>query len=314
MADSCKQQQERVEETVVQPVEQWVQQQEQRCRNEPCNWWMLCLNKVFCWIVAVLVKVCVWVLTVVVRWVYRTVCTAVMIVVGILALFVGDTSILVQAVRDLWELVKDAFYTITGAIIFVALRIVDIVQSVFGIQQRKRRLTKREREVLLPIFGESFIYDLFEIVDGPAGLLTISGRPFTMGYTVYLPNYSEQTLVHECVHTWQFLAEGFKYIGNSTFNQLDSMAFSPGYEPYAWRSRIDAGESWYTLKSAEAQASFIEDVYASGRFDFDEPGQADDTTAGAFFRSDAGGHNVFTVAGTNYTKQANDAWHIIRMF
>jgi hypothetical protein len=312
MAESCKQQQERIEETVVEPVEQWVEQQEQRCRDEPCNWWTLCLNKLFCWLVTVLVKVAVWVTKVVVRWVYRTVCTVVSLAVGLLALLVGNTAILEQAVKDLWELAKDAFYTVTGLIIFAALRIVDIVQTALGVQPAKRGLTERERGLLWPIFRESLPYSAIELVVGSAGILTGSGRAFTMGLTIYLPTYSEQTLVHECVHTWQFLYEGFRYIGNSTFNQLDSMVFHPGYNPYNWKPRIDAGDSWYTLKSAEAQAKFIEDVYASGEFVFAEPGVPNATAAGAFFREDKSlGHNLF-MSGANYTTQANDAWHIIR--
>lgn len=313
MAESCKQQQERIEETVLEPIDQWVEQQEERCRNEPCNWWLLCLNKLVCWVVTLLVKVTVWVTKIVVRWVYRTVCTIVSLAIGVVALLFGNTDILVQAVKDLWELAKDAFYTATGLVIFLALRIVDIFQSAFGLQPAKRRLTERERGILWPIFRESLYYNAIELVVGPAGILTGSGRAFTMGTTIYLPSYSEQTLVHECVHTWQFLYEGFKYIGNSAFNQLDSIVFNQGYKPYNWRPHIDAGESWYTLKSAEAQAQFIEDVYRLGHFDFAAPGVLDDVTPGAFFREDKSlGHNVFK-SGADYTNQANDAWRIIRI-
>jgi hypothetical protein len=313
MAESCKEQQERIEETVLQPIDKWVEQQEQRCRNEPCIWWMLCLNKLVCWIATFLVKVTLWVLTLVVRWVYRTVCTAVSLVVGVLALLTGNTDMLGQALKDLWELTKDAIYTGIGVVIFAALRIVDVIQSVVGLQPGKRPLTERERGILWPIFRESINYRAVELVVGSAGILGVSGRAFTMGFTIYLPTYSEQTLVHECVHTWQFQFEGFKYIGNSALNQLDSMVFSRGYQPYDWKPRMDAGDSWYVLKSAEAQAKFIEDVYASGHFDFEESGAPDDTNPGAFFREEpALGHNVFKVGTTDYTKQANDAWRIIR--
>ena len=67
-----------------------------------------------------------------------------------------------------------------------------------------------------------------------------------MGFTIYLPSYSAQALVHQCVHTWQFQFGGFGYIGNSALNQLDSLVFSRGYDPYKWRPAIDAGESWFT--------------------------------------------------------------------
>jgi hypothetical protein len=263
-------------------------------------------------VVVVLVKVTLWVATIVVRWVYRTVCTVVTLVVGVIALVFGRTDILGQAVNDLWTLVKDAFYSAIGTVIFVALRIVDLVQTVLRVQPAKRRLTERERAILWPIFQDSLAYDAIEVVDGPAGLLTTSGRAVTMGFTIYLPSYDERTLVHECVHTWQFQFGGFRYIGNSALHQLDSLVFSPGYRPYDWRPRIDAGDSWFTLGSVEAQAKFVEDLYAKGIFDFTDPEVADATDPGAFFREDESGQNAFVVADMVYTSQANAAWRILR--
>ncbi|MFJ2770500.1 hypothetical protein [Streptomyces sp. NPDC087300] len=312
MAVSCQEQAERVEEKVLQPIDRWVDQQEQRCRDEPCNWWLLCLNKLFCWLVVVVVKVTLWVTTIVVRWVYRTVCTVVMVIVGVVVLVSGNSDVLLQALKDLWTLAKDAFYSATGAVIFGGLRIVDVVQTLFRIQPTKRRLTKRERELLWPIFRDSLAYDAIGLVVGSAGILTLSGRAFTMGFTIYLPTYSEQTLVHECVHTWQFQFGGFKYVGNSAFHQLDSLMFNRGYKPYDWRPRIDAGDSWFRLRSVEAQAQFIEDVYAAGIFDFSDRKVPDDTSPGAFFREDASGVNAFVVGRVSYTQQANDAWRILR--
>ncbi|WP_328842640.1 hypothetical protein [Streptomyces sp. NBC_00258] len=309
MAVSCQEQAERVEETVLQPIDQWVEGQEQRCRDEPCNWWTLCLNKLFCWIVVVLVKVSLWITTIVVRWVYRTVCTVVTVVVGLVALLFGNSDMLFQALKDLWTLAKDGFYSAIGTVIFVALRIVDLVQTVLRLQPAKRRLTEDEREILRPIFGESLNYGSIELVVGRIGILTaFREAAFTMGYTIYLPTYSEQTLVHECVHTWQFEFGGFRYIGSSALHQLDGLVFSPGYNPYRWRPRMDAGDSWFALRSVEAQAKFIEDVYADGIFHFSDLETADDMSPGSFFREDDSGSNSFVP----YTQQANDAWRILR--
>lgn len=309
---SCKQEQERVEEQVVQPVDQWVEQWEEQCRNEPCNPWLLCLNKVFCWLVTVLVKVTVWVLTIVVRWVFRTVCTVVMVVVGVLALLVGNTGILKQAIADVVELVKDAFYTAVGAVIYYALAIVDFVQSVVGLQGKKRGLSEKERGVLRPIFRDALLYDAISIIEGNAGLLGISGQPFTMGFKIYMPSYSDATLVHECVHVWQFQFEGTKYIGNSALNQLDAKVLSPAYDPYEWTAAIDSGATWYTLRSVEAQAQFIEDVFLLGLFVYAEGQSSPTPKPGDFFREDEGGSNLFEFEGNNYTSQANAAWRIVR--
>lgn len=309
MALTCKQQQEKVEETVLQPIDKWVQKQEQQCRNEPCNWWTLCLNKLFCWIVWAMVKISLWVATLVVRWVYRTVCTLVSLVIGLVALIFGNGELIKQALGDLWELAKDGFYTFVGAIIYYALYIVDGIQSILGIQKKKRPLTEGERGILWKVFRNSLNYNAISIVNGKAGLLSSSGRAFTMGFKIYLPANNDATLVHECVHVWQFQFEGTKYIGNSVLNQLDSMLISKGYDPYSWVNWISAGNSWYTLKSAEAQAQFIQDVFTKGEFVFIDKTILPDKTHGAFFKEEEEtGHNKFA----DYTGVANEAWRIIR--
>jgi len=256
-----------------------------------------------------MVKVVVWVTMLLIRVVYRIVCTVISLVLGLLALLIGNTDILEQAINDLVELAKDAFYFVLGALIFVALRIVDIFQSVARLQPAKRPLTKREREILRPIFDDSIFYNLIEVVDGSAGVLTFSGRAVTMSFTIYLPSYSERTLVHECVHVWQFQYGGFGYIGNSAMNQL-----LQGGAEYDWKPGLDAGESWYTLQSIEAQANFVDDVWGEGHFNFADPGVPADFTPGAFFREEdaALGSNAFIRDGDIYTNQANDAWRILR--
>ena len=45
MGRVCRETQEWVEEQIEQPIEEWENQQEQRCREEECNWWVLCLQQ-----------------------------------------------------------------------------------------------------------------------------------------------------------------------------------------------------------------------------------------------------------------------------
>lgn len=207
------------------------------------------------------------------------------------------------------NVVKDGFYRIVGAIIYYALLIVDRIQSMLGIQKKKRRLTEDERGILWKVFRNSLNYNAISIVNGKAGILGVSGRPFTMGFTIYLPSSNDAVLVHECVHVWQFQFGGTKYIGNSALNQLDSMLINKGYDPYSWASWIGAGNSWYTLKSAEAQAQFIQDVFTEGEFVFIDKTIPSDSTPGAFFKEEEEtGHNKFS----DYTDIANEAWRIIR--
>ena len=101
---TCKQDQERVEEEVLQAVDQWVEQQEQRCREEECNWWVLCTNKLVCWFVSVFGKVTIWVVTIVVRWVYRIVCTVVKVLFGLVLAPFDKAATLGEGVGDVVEL------------------------------------------------------------------------------------------------------------------------------------------------------------------------------------------------------------------
>jgi hypothetical protein len=177
--------------------------------------------------VTVLAKATVWVLAIVVRWVSRVVCTVVQIVIGVFMAPFDEGKAFKEVVGDVWELVKEVFYSATGLVIYNGLYVFDAIQTVVGVQQRKRRLTPAERRLLYPIFRDSLVYDAIRIVEGNAGLLG-SGRAFTMGWTIYMPTLDNATLVHECVHVWQFQFEGTRYIGDSAFNQLDRIIFSPG--------------------------------------------------------------------------------------
>jgi hypothetical protein len=109
----------------------------------------------------------------------------------------------------------------------------------------------------------------------------------------------------------QFEFGGFTYIGNSAVRQLGEILKLSG-NPYDWRPAIDAGASWYTLESAEAQAKCVDEVWAFGLFDFTDAEVPDAVGAGAFFQESDAKHNRFARDGTTYTSQANAAWKILR--
>lgn len=314
MALSCKEQLSKVEEDVLQPIDTWVNEQVEKCRNEKCKWWMLCLNKLVCWLVTVLVKVTVWVLTTVVRWVYITVCVVVTLVVGLLLLVVGRTDVFLQALSDLWQFIKDVFFFAVGLVIFVALSIVDAFQNLFNLQSEKRRLTDQELSALRPIFGDSLPYSMIRVIDGNQGILAPAGGSpaYTIGYNIYATSPTLTTIVHECVHVWQFQFGGTQYIGQSVLYQL-GQRFGGG-NPYNWQASIGSGDNaWYLLDSVEAQASFIDDVYSTGVFV--PTGGAADTTDGAFFQRNKSGQNqfLFGTPSVDYTSRANAAWDVVRI-
>jgi hypothetical protein len=106
-----------------------------------------------CWVVTVLAKATVWVLAIVVRWVSRVVCTVVQIVIGVFMAPFDEGKVFKEAVGDVWELVKDVFYSATGLVIYNGLYVFDAIQTVVGVQQRKRRLTPAERRLLTLSFA-----------------------------------------------------------------------------------------------------------------------------------------------------------------
>ena len=317
MATSCRVQQFKTEEEIQRPIERWVEEQEERCRNEPCNWWMLCLNRLVCWLVTVMVKVAEWVVEIVVRWLYRVVCVIVTLVAGLLLLLIGNTDVLLQALSDAWDLLKDAFFEVVGIAILILINGVDFVQTTIGVEGKKRKLTKEEIAALQPIFGNSLLYFAIRVADGPMGILAgVDGRAYTIGFTIYAAAPPISTIVHECVHVWQCQFGGAHYIGQSTIYQgLEIIGWMNS--PYDWQSHLGTGpDAWFLLDSVEAQAKFIEDVFGSGKFVFDSG--AEDLNPGAFFQKRDDGNNSFTRIASDGTTvdltiEANGAWDYIFM-
>ncbi|MEV1333074.1 hypothetical protein AB0J20_26275 [Micromonospora costi] len=91
MALVCTEITEWIEEEVSKPVEEWEERQEKRCKDypwyDPRGW--------VCWFVTILVKVVRWVVVIVGKWVTRTVCKIVGVVV----------EALVDIVAGLWDVI-----------------------------------------------------------------------------------------------------------------------------------------------------------------------------------------------------------------
>ena len=328
MAQSCKEQQVRVEEEVLQKVDRFVKQQKEKCENQECNPWLLCANKLICWLVWVTVKISEWVLIIVVRWVYRIVCVAVSLVIGVLALiFTFNADIIVRAFQDLWDLAKDALFAAVGLVLFYGNNAIDYILTTLGLKDKKRKLTEKEISVLRTIYGDSILYDLIRVNEGRLGIMgppfTSAGGATTIGYNIYFRSYSTVTLVHESVHVWQFQFGGTYYIGQSATLQIVNKL--GGDDPYDWFSKIGGdANAWYLLDSVESQAEFVEDMFNFGKFIFDD-GTIDNSN-GAFFQEQDNGHNQFTygvdstgaeitavaAGAVDFTIIGNAAWKILK--
>lgn len=95
-------------------IETWRQQQEQRCREQECNWWCLCCNKWFCWLVTVLVRV--------VEWVIETVCHLIVEIIRVIVMvLVKVTRWVVEAVVCFVERFCAYMYFLAGVALIVVL-------------------------------------------------------------------------------------------------------------------------------------------------------------------------------------------------
>jgi hypothetical protein len=133
MGRSCREIQEWVEEQVERPIEEWEQRQEQRCREEPCKWWMLCLNKLFCWLVWVAVKVVRWVVVTIGKWVVRVVCTIVNVILDVIAFVIR----LILSIPVIGGIIRTVLNWLTE-IVWRLVGILDFVASLAGIRPRKK--------------------------------------------------------------------------------------------------------------------------------------------------------------------------------
>ncbi|RKF28325.1 hypothetical protein [Micromonospora globbae] len=109
MALVCTEVTEWIEEEVSKPVEEWEERQEKRCKDypwyDPRGW--------VCWFVTVLVKVVRWVVVIVGKWVTRTVCTIVGVVVeAVVDIAAALWDMVVGIVTLDWRRILDGFLRI----------------------------------------------------------------------------------------------------------------------------------------------------------------------------------------------------------
>ena len=158
--------------------------------------------------------------------------------------------------------VGDVAAGVAGAVILIGGKTIGLIQSVLFLQWGERALTKDEHALLERVFRSSVALYNVRIIEGFAGIYSINDRPFTLGNTIYLKDHSPSaepwTLVHECVHVWQYQNHGSRYAADALGAQA-----APGDE-YQWREELVSGNRRWSEFNAEAQGKFIEDVFRFG--------------------------------------------------
>ena len=207
---------------------------------------------------------------------------------------------------------------LVGAVVIIAGKILEILQTASSFQGGGRPLTKAERDLLRRIYRNSLSLGVIRINDNSAGAFNLSPDPFVLGNTIFLkgknvnpddPNGEPEILVHESVHVWQYQHEGSGYVGRALGNTYDASNRNGGF-----LAEVAAGRLRWTDFHKEAQAWFVEDIYTRGELLTPNGLTTDVVTGnGAFF--DANGstsHGRFEWLNVDHTGLANDAVEAIR--
>lgn len=196
-----------------------------------------------------------------------------------------------------------------GAVIMLVGKLVALVQTILYLQGFERPLTIQEKEILYPVFTESTNPYIIRIIDRHAGLFDITPRAFALGNTLYLkkPHFSDDLLIHEAVHSWQYQHFGSRY----TIDALAAQWFVE--DAYNWKKELEESQKadWLLL-NMEAQAGFIEYLWLWGSLE-DSYGSQVDYGQGCFFRSDGQSlFGKFNAYGKDFTLIASNATIAIR--
>lgn len=191
----------------------------------------------------------------------------------------------------------DIVSPIAGGLLLLLGSIAVIVQSLIPFQSRERPLTASERDLLRRVFHDSVALYNVRIVPGRAGIFDVNSRPFTLGNTIYLKgDVSPETLVHECVHVWQYQHDGPRYasdalaaqwfVGGTTTKVTCNGVQHDFPKAYDWHNDLDGGATRWSQFNNESAAEFIEDVWTCGESVALTPAGVALSGNGAFYDAD----------------------------
>ncbi len=219
-----------------------------------------------------------------------------------------------------WGLVKESvigfFANALGALLIAAGGFVSLIQTVFGVQSHKTKLTEKEIALLKLVFQDSLATGNIRLVKGRSGsgIYSFTDRPFTMGDIIYMKDTAaadwNETLVHECVHVWQYQHEGARYSADALGAQL----LLGTDRSYQWWKESPPWENF----NAESQAEVFQDMYEYGELQQSGSWVGDD---GRFFAASAVAPNRFLFnvqsedsapPAQDYTQLGNDSVAYVR--
>lgn len=206
----------------------------------------------------------------------------------------------------------DVASSLVGALVAIVGKFVALVQHIILVQAKERGLTDAEIALLKRVFFKTITYYNVRLIEGRAGLFSLNSRPFTLGNTIYLKGRNVTIdpglLVHEATHVWQNQNHGARYASDAIYAQWSLN------NAYSWVEEIARGVPRWVDFNVEAQAAFLEDVFARGELlsgVFNHGVIA--TGNGVFYDADGiTTRGRFVVGATDYTAIANVAANIVR--
>lgn len=148
----------------------------------------------------------------------------------------------------------------------VLLDCIGVAQTALFMEPTGRWLTDTEKGYLRTVYGDRNYFPFVRVKEGFSGLLSwVSSRPFTSQFIIYLKDHrpTEDLMVHEMAHVWQYVNGGIDYKSESVHAQIGGW-FS-GTDPYVWVDDVKAGKGWGAL-NPEQQARFIENAFTTKCF------------------------------------------------
>ncbi len=217
--------------------------------------------------------------------------------VGIAAAIKTTAAVITLDPKLFLEGITDVLSSAAGSVIITVGHTLGLLGTLITIQEGSvRSLTQKEKQQLRRVFKKSLNYDVIKIVEGRAGFLNVNNRPMALGNTIYqkINRLTDELLVHECIHVWQYQNKGNRYVTDACYAQM----FVP--DEYNWEREINVrGKDDWSDFNKEAQAGFLEDLWTEGKLT-DETGILIEVGNGRFYDADwKYEHGVFEIIHYN---------------
>lgn len=225
------------------------------------------------------------------------------------ALFSGDWSVSIMGIIDMGS-------GLAGAIISTLGTLASLLQRISFLQNNERTLTKAEIALLRTVFKDSISLYNIRLIEGWSGIFGITTHgAFTLNNTIYLNakdiSVHPETLVHECLHVWQYQNLGVRYIMDALGAQW-IYGREPGgiHDAYDWTDELARGKTKWEDFNKEAQATLIHEIWDEGSLNIREAGKSLNTIkkgSGAFYEKNDSQENYSLTFSESFISKRDGA-------